>query len=91
MEVEAACVVLGNHDLPCGSSCSIDLVRSLDDEMGSCFRHHPCRLRGLIRDALGCLRCQEAQGGPKAAESLRVECLGCIKFITLAALFRGIQ
>ena len=83
-------MVLGNHDLPCGSSCSIDLVRSLDGEMGSCFRHHPCRLRGYVMLWVVSV-VRKLMGGPKAAESLRVECLGCIKSITLAALFRGIQ
>lgn len=67
MEVEAACVVLGNHDRFRGSSCPADLVRSVDDQVGSRLRNNPNRHGRPIPNALGPFGRREVHGG---AESL---------------------
>ena len=60
-----ACVVLGYHGHPRGSSCPLGSVRSLDHEVGSGNCHCSHWLGRYLRDARDSRGCREIYGRPK--------------------------
>jgi hypothetical protein len=62
VEVEAACLVLDHDDCRCSASCPIDLICSLDLQLGSGHRDYPYRDSGFVRNARDPFRCREISG-----------------------------